>query len=52
MAPKVTVLEPWVLPKFEPVMVTMVPAVPEMGEIAIILGTLGGTAHPFCFVQG
>src|SRR5215469_18906069 len=35
---KVTVLAPWVAPKFRPLMVTEVPVVPETGEIEVMLG--------------
>jgi len=35
---KVTVLEPWDAPKFVPVMVTAVPAAPEVGLRLVILG--------------
>ena len=35
---KVTWLEPWDEPKFKPVMVTEVPAAPEVGEILLIVG--------------
>ena len=35
---KVTVLAPWVAPKFEPVMVTDVPTVPELGVRVLTIG--------------
>jgi len=35
---KVTVLEPWVPPKLVPVIVTEVPAVPEVGETLVMEG--------------
>lgn len=35
---KVTWLEPWVEPKFKPLMVTEVPAAPDVGEILLIVG--------------
>jgi hypothetical protein len=35
---KSTVLVPWLLPKFEPVMVTDVPTAPELGERLVIVG--------------
>jgi hypothetical protein len=41
---KVTVLEPWVAPKFAPVIVTSVPTGPEVGERLVMLG--GGDGGP------
>src|SRR5947208_10017433 len=35
---KVTVLLPWVAPKFEPAMVTEVPTGPEVGDRLVMLG--------------
>jgi len=35
---KVTVLVPWVAPKFAPVIVTVVPTVPELGLRFVMLG--------------
>jgi hypothetical protein len=35
---KVTVLVPWVEPKFEPLTVTDVPVAPEVGEMLVMLG--------------
>jgi hypothetical protein len=35
---KVTVLEPWVEPKFAPVMVTEVPTAPDVGDTLVMLG--------------
>src|SRR5207249_11037827 len=37
---KVTVLLPWVAPKFEPAMVTEVPTPPEVGDRLVMLGTV------------
>src|SRR5947208_14129809 len=37
---KVTVLLPWVAPKFEPAMVTEVPTGPEVGDRLVMLGTV------------
>jgi hypothetical protein len=39
----VTVLEPWVAPKFAPVRVTAVPIVPDAGEMLVTLGGGGAT---------
>jgi len=40
---KVTVLVPWVDPKFAPLMVTLVPTAPEFGDRAVIAGALPTT---------
>jgi len=49
--PKVTVLVPWLEPKFVPVIVMVVPTVPDVGETSVIFGvcnTVNGTALLAC----
>jgi hypothetical protein len=43
---KVTVLLPWVAPKFAPLMVTEVPTCPEVGERLAMLGPAGSPPTP------
>jgi hypothetical protein len=37
---KVTVLVPWLEPKFVPAIVTAVPATPEVGEMLVMVGAI------------
>ena len=48
---KVRVLVPWVVPKFDPLMVTEVPTGPEVGDRLLILGPLAANAAPKKIIQ-
>lgn len=42
----VSVLEPWLEPKFEPVMITDVPTAPDFGEMLLMVGVFPQNAGP------
>src|SRR6476619_7662327 len=51
---KTTVLEPWLPPKFVPVMVTTVPAEPEVGLRLVMVGAVPASAArkaTICIIQ-
>jgi hypothetical protein len=45
----VTVLDPWVVPKLEPLMVTEVPVGPDDGESMLMVGTRSVKYNPSLF---